>query len=85
MKNIKKRLDRLGYYTYITPAYLVVARDSGYDEATTKYIDIDDFFCAVHKKEKQIKVTYNFANISDEAFFDSESEVVRFIKKQFPV
>lgn len=83
MKKIKKRLDAIGYYTYITPAYLVVARDSGYDE--TKNIDINDFLCAVHKKDQQIKVTYNFANVSDEAFFDTELDVIRFIKKQFPI
>ena len=80
----KKKIRQAWIFTYFTPTYLMVIKNNGYTDQDNS-VDIGDMLCAIHEVDDRIKVIYNFANVSDEALFDSELEVIRFIKKQFPI
>jgi hypothetical protein len=83
VENIKQRLDALGYFTHLSGLYLDVARKVSDDDP--RVISIHNFFCSIPVEGDQLKVMYNFGNMPDVAFFNTEMELIAFIKKQFPL
>lgn len=84
LKQSKIELDKLGYFTYFTPTYLMVIKNNGYTDQDQS-VDIGDMLCAIREFDGKMILTYNFANVSDEEVFDNKPEMIRFIKKQFPL
>jgi hypothetical protein len=82
---IQHSLDSLGYHTFLGGIYLTVARKA--NDEDSRLIDLGDIFCRVWiaTEGNQFKVTIFGPQIPDDRFFDSESQVIAFIKKQFPL
>jgi hypothetical protein len=81
--SIKQPLDSLGYYTRNNSTYLTVARKVSDDDPMI--INSEDFFCRVYLEGTQLRLADFRAQIPDDKFFDSESQVIAFIKKQYPL
>ncbi len=84
MDSIKQRLDSLGYYTSLNgDEYLMVARKVS--DADPMIIKTEDFFCRVYTEGTQLMVADFRTQIPDDKYFDSEAQVIAYIKKQFPL
>ena len=86
MKNIKNKIEQEGYFCYYTSVdrnEFIVAKDLG----GTSYIGGKnvDAFCTLIKENGEYVVSYGSANIVYEEVLLSDQEVIRFIKKQFPI
>lgn len=83
--NIQQSLDSLGFYTRLGGLYLSVARKAS--DIGPELIDLPDFFCMVWipVDDMQFKLTIYGPQIPDERYFDTEAQVIAFIKKQFPL
>ena len=84
IKHLQIELVQLGYFTYFTPTYLMVIKNNEYTDQDQS-VDIGDMLCAIREFDGKMILTYNFANVSDEEVFDNKPEMIRFIKKQFPI
>jgi hypothetical protein len=83
IKKLQQRLDELGYHTYISISYLNVARKVSDDDP--RIIELNDYFCAIPLEGDQLKVSTLQSQIPDWVLFDSEVQVIAYIKKQFPL
>lgn len=84
LESIKDTLTSLGYL--ILPygdEYISVVRKMSDDDPWD--VEMEDYFCRVTPIEGRINVIYRWGNTPDEIDLDSESEVIAFIKKQFPL
>lgn len=86
MKNIKNRIEKEGYFCYYTSVEkneFIVAKDLG----GSSYIGEKnvDAYCTVTQEEGKYLISYGSANIVDEEVLFTSQEVIRFIKKQFPI
>jgi hypothetical protein len=84
LEGIKHTLDSLGYHTSLYGnEFLRVAKKTS--EENPMIVNMEDFFGRVYMKKNQFMFLVFGPQIPDERYFDSESQVIAFIKKQFPL
>jgi hypothetical protein len=82
LKNIQQKLNELGYCTWQS-AYLNVVRKMS--DEHPRMVEHQDFFCAITLEQNQIKLSEMRYQIIEWEYFDSEAEVIAYVKKQFPL
>jgi hypothetical protein len=83
IENIKKKLDSLGYHTYVSSDRLIVGKDLG----AAPEIGGSQLknFCSITEEKNTFSVEFGRSNLPEWKDFTSESKVVNFIKTTFPL
>jgi peptidoglycan hydrolase-like protein with peptidoglycan-binding domain len=82
LKNIQQKLNELGYYTWQS-AYLYVVRKMSDEDP--RIVEPKDFFCVITLEQNQIKLSEPRTQIIEWEYFDSEAEVIAYVKDKFPL
>ena len=84
IESIKDTLPSLGYL--IIPygdKYIHVVRKMSDDDPWI--VEMEDYFCRVYFEEGKFRVAEFTSQIPDDKYFDSESEVIAYVKNKFPL
>jgi hypothetical protein len=82
LKDIQQKLNELGYFTWQS-AYLNVARKVSDEDP--RIVEPQDFFCAITLEQNQIKLSEMRHQIIEWEYFESEAEVIAYVKDKYPL
>jgi hypothetical protein len=83
LEALKEKLEMANYLVFLYPDQIHVGRNPTIDALTG--FRIYDSFCSVYLQGENYLVDYTRAQLPEEQEFYTESEVVDFIKKKFPL
>lgn len=82
LKKLEKRLTSIGYLARIhLSEFLRVGMPLGEQEG----IPLFDLYCDIYIVNNELEVYYGNTNVRDVITFRSEVEVVKWVKKQYPI
>lgn len=83
LTNIKKKLDELGYHTFISSERLMVGIQDGVIPDLPNGIKLKMFCYVEHQQSKTFMVEFGRSALPEWEEFTSESGVIKFIKEKF--
>ena len=83
LEALKKKLEIANYFVLLYPDQIHVGTNPTID--TQLRFGVYDSFCRVYLQGENFVVDYTRAQLVEEEAFSTESEVVDFIKKKFPL